>query len=123
MSARFNASLNAESGQPSLFVLGRKRVPQFRRFVDQGLRGRDPMTLSNGRMSKVAQSWNKSERYGEPDKTAGSSLREDPERKGEVDDPHEDYDIQLARNFHDGGNRNRLDEDGGAGSSSGVRNK
>jgi hypothetical protein len=38
-SARFNASLKAESGQPSLLVLGRKRVPQFRRFVDQGLGG------------------------------------------------------------------------------------
>jgi hypothetical protein len=32
-------------------------------------------------MSKVAQSLNKSERYGEPDKTGGTSLRVHPERR------------------------------------------
>jgi hypothetical protein len=76
----------------SLLVLRRKRVPQFRPFVDQGLGARS-YDLSNGRMSKVAQSWNNSERYGEPDTTGDTSLRDDPERRREIDDPDEDYDI------------------------------
>jgi hypothetical protein len=48
-----SASLNAKSGQPSLLVLARKRVPQFRRFVDQGLGGRDHMTLVMGERPKL----------------------------------------------------------------------
>jgi hypothetical protein len=74
-------------------------------------------------MSKVAQSWNKSERYGKhnPDNTGGASLRDDPERRREIDDPDKDYELLLARIFHDGGDRNRLDEDAVSRSSSGVK--